>query len=187
MIAPATDDAAETEDGEAAARRTELADKRRRLIVAVAFGLPRLVVMARDLGFIAPWLTPFWAAAEAQMEAAGGHAEGVSTLMHYPARADLAELAVPAAGSAGGALEWARLLRPRLEKALKARSDHGHADCSRLIGGLLLQWRAAGVQPERTNLLRHGGGDYRADPHRQVPGRACAKSLTGAAIRALTD
>ena len=41
----------------------ELADKRRTLIVAVAFGLPLfLLAMARDFGLIAPWLTPFWAA-----------------------------------------------------------------------------------------------------------------------------
>lgn len=50
----------------------ELADKRRTLIVAVAFGLPLfLLAMARDFGLIAPWLTPFWAAIEAQMESAG--------------------------------------------------------------------------------------------------------------------
>src|SRR5215210_6482272 len=90
VIAPTQSDVADAEDGETTARRAELADKRRKLIVAVAFGLPLfLLAMARDLGFIEPWLTPFWAAAEAQMEAAGGHAEGVSTLMHYPARADL--------------------------------------------------------------------------------------------------
>src|SRR5919197_2744336 len=45
--------------------------------------------MARDFGLIAPWLTPYWAANEALMEAGGGHAEGVSTIMHYPARADI--------------------------------------------------------------------------------------------------
>ena len=63
VIAPAQDDAAEPQDAEAAARSAELADKRRKLIVAVAFGLPLfLLAMARDFGLIAPWLTPFWAA-----------------------------------------------------------------------------------------------------------------------------
>jgi P-type Cu+ transporter len=90
VIAATQDETGESQDVEATARRTELADKRRKLIVAVAFGLPLfLLAMARDFGFIAPWLTPFWAALEAQMEAAGGHDEGVSTVMHYPARADL--------------------------------------------------------------------------------------------------
>jgi Cu+-exporting ATPase len=90
VIVPTQDDVAEPQDVEAAARSAELADKRRKLIVAIAFGLPLFVLaMARDFGLIAPWLTPFWAAVEAQMEAAGGHAEGVDTLMHYPARADI--------------------------------------------------------------------------------------------------
>jgi Cu+-exporting ATPase len=90
VIAPTQDDAAEPQDAEAAARSAELADKRRKLLVAVAFGLPLfLLAMARDFGLIAPWLTPFWAANEALMAAAGAHAEGVDTLMHYPARADL--------------------------------------------------------------------------------------------------
>ncbi len=89
VIEPAREEAADGEDVEAAARRAELADKRRKLIVAIAFGLPLfLLSMARDFGLIAPWLTPFWAANEALMEAGGGHAEGVSTLLHYPARAD---------------------------------------------------------------------------------------------------
>jgi P-type Cu+ transporter len=90
VIVPTQDQAAEPQDVEAAARSAELADKRRKLIVAVAFGLPLfLLAMARDFGLIQPWLTPFWAALEAQMEAAGGHAEEVSTIMHYPARADI--------------------------------------------------------------------------------------------------
>ncbi|HEU5101305.1 MAG TPA: heavy metal translocating P-type ATPase [Roseiflexaceae bacterium] len=90
VIAPAQDNTAEPQDLEAAARSAELADKRRKLIVAVVFGLPLfLLAMARDFGLIQPWLTPFWAALEAQMEAAGGHAEDLSTIMHYPARADL--------------------------------------------------------------------------------------------------
>jgi P-type Cu+ transporter len=90
LIAPTQNEAAEPEDAEAAARTAELADKRRKLIVAVAFGLPLfLLAMARDFGLIQPWLTPFWAALEAQMEAAGGHAEEASTVLHYPARADI--------------------------------------------------------------------------------------------------
>ena len=64
----------------------ELADKRRKLIVGVALGLPLfLLSMARDFGLIAPWLTPFWAANEAAMDAAGGNAGG-SMIMHYPPR-----------------------------------------------------------------------------------------------------
>src|SRR5262249_7522840 len=39
-------------------------------------------------GLIAPWLTPFWAAIEAQMDAAGGNVDG-TMIMHYPAAADL--------------------------------------------------------------------------------------------------
>jgi hypothetical protein len=62
--------------------------------------------MARDFGRIAPWLMPFWAANEAVVATAGGHAEGVSMLMHYPARAPT-ELAVPAAGDAGAVLQGA--------------------------------------------------------------------------------
>src|SRR2546427_193911 len=50
-----------------------------------ALGLPLfLLSMARDFGLIGAWLTPFWAAIEAQM----GHA-GETNLMHYPASADL--------------------------------------------------------------------------------------------------
>src|SRR5439155_15032870 len=60
-------------------------DKRRKLIVGVALGLPLfLLSMARDFGLIGAWLTPFWAAIEAQM----GHA-GETNPMHYPASADL--------------------------------------------------------------------------------------------------
>ncbi len=89
VIVPATDDTDGAEDGETIARRTELADKRRKLIVAIAFGLPLfLLAMARDFGLIAPWLTPFWAANEAAMDAAGGNVGG-SMIMHYPAHADL--------------------------------------------------------------------------------------------------
>jgi Cu+-exporting ATPase len=76
-------DAGDLEDAEATARARETADKRRKLIVGVAFGLPLFVLsMARDFGLIAPWLTPFWAANEELM----GH-DG-AMLMHYPAYAD---------------------------------------------------------------------------------------------------
>jgi len=82
-------DAETMEDAEAAARARELADKRRKLIVGIAFGLPLfLLSMARDFGLISPWLTPFWAAIEAQMDAAGGNVDG-TMIMHYPAAADL--------------------------------------------------------------------------------------------------
>jgi len=82
-------DAETMEDAEATARARELADKRRKLIVGIAFGLPLFVLsMARDFGLIAPWLTPFWAAIEAQMDAAGGNVDG-TMIMHYPAAADL--------------------------------------------------------------------------------------------------
>src|SRR6266542_6698394 len=89
VIETADTDAGSTEDVEAAARARELADKRRKLIVGIAFGLPLfLLSMARDFGLIAPWLTPFWAAIEAQMDAAGGNVGG-TMIMHYPAAADL--------------------------------------------------------------------------------------------------
>ena len=89
VIETADTDVGTAEDVEATARARELADKRRKLIVGVALGLPLfLLSMARDGGLIAPWLTPCWAAAEAQMDAAGGNAGG-SMIMHYPAAADL--------------------------------------------------------------------------------------------------
>lgn len=45
------------EDVEAAARAAELRRKQRQLLVGVALGLPLFVFsMARDLGFIEPWL-----------------------------------------------------------------------------------------------------------------------------------
>jgi Cu+-exporting ATPase len=89
VIETADTDLGTAEDVEAAARARELADKRRKLIVGVALGLPLFVLsMARDFGLIAPWLTPFWAAAEAQMDAAGGNTGG-SMIMHYPAAADM--------------------------------------------------------------------------------------------------
>src|SRR6266487_3753510 len=77
-------DAGTAEDAEATARARELADKRRKLIVGVALGLPLfLLSMARDFGLITPWLTSFWAANEELM----GH--GGTMIMHYPAAADL--------------------------------------------------------------------------------------------------
>jgi Cu+-exporting ATPase len=89
VIETADADAGSPEDVEAAARARELADKRRKLFVGIAFGLPLfLLSMARDFGLIAPWLTPFWAAIEAQMDAAGGNVDG-TMIMHYPAAADL--------------------------------------------------------------------------------------------------
>ena len=121
VIAPAQDDATEPQDAEAAARSAELADKRRKLIVAVAFGLPLFVLaMARDFGLIAPWLTPFWAAAEAKMDAAGGNVGG-SMIMHYPARGDLLNwlfllLAIPVQFYSG------RDFYVHAWKALKART-----------------------------------------------------------------
>ena len=85
VIETTATDAGVMEDAEATARARELADKRRKLLVGVALGLPLfLLSMARDFGLIQPWLTPFWAANEALM----GH-EGGPMLMHYPARADL--------------------------------------------------------------------------------------------------
>ena len=57
VILPAQDAAEDDEDVETRARRAELADKRRKLAVAVLFGLPLfLLSMARDLGLLAPWL-----------------------------------------------------------------------------------------------------------------------------------
>jgi P-type Cu+ transporter len=76
-------DAGALEDAEAVARARETADKRRKLLVGIAFGLPLfLLSMARDFGLIQPWLTPFWAANEELM----GH--GGAIIEHYPASAD---------------------------------------------------------------------------------------------------
>jgi Cu+-exporting ATPase len=86
VIEPAAEDAAEHEDIEAAARQAEVANQRRKLIVALAFGVPLfLFSMARDLGLIAPWLTPFWAMVEAQMQ----HSDSGANIHHYPAYADI--------------------------------------------------------------------------------------------------
>ncbi len=74
---------ADAEDAEAAARARDLADKLRKLAVAVLFGLPLfLLSMARDFGLIQPWLNATWAALEEQM----GH--GGVIIEHYPASAD---------------------------------------------------------------------------------------------------
>jgi Cu+-exporting ATPase len=76
-------DAGALEDAEAVARARETADKRRKLLVGIAFGLPLfLLSMARDFGLVQPWLTPFWAANEELM----GH--GGAIIEHYPASAD---------------------------------------------------------------------------------------------------
>ena len=84
VIETAGQSAGEADDIEATARAQELAEKRRKLIVGVVFGLPLfLLSMARDFGLIEPWLTPQWAAIEEQM----GHAG--TMLMLYPANADL--------------------------------------------------------------------------------------------------
>jgi P-type Cu+ transporter len=55
VVMPA-DDEHEVEDAEVAARSAELADKRRKLLVALLFGTPLFVLsMAQDFGFINPW------------------------------------------------------------------------------------------------------------------------------------
>jgi Cu+-exporting ATPase len=79
VIEPATTDAEEQEDTETVARRAEVADKRRKLAVAMALALPLFVLsMARDFGFISPWLIGGAQATHA------GHAG-----MTHAARADL--------------------------------------------------------------------------------------------------
>jgi len=71
--------AAAQADSEAAARQAELADRRRKLIVALAFGMPLFIVsMARDFGLIEPWL----------INPGSAHLGTGHTLMH-PARTDL--------------------------------------------------------------------------------------------------
>ncbi|EFO81019.1 heavy metal translocating P-type ATPase [Oscillochloris trichoides DG-6] len=72
-------DATPPEDVEAAARAHELADKRRKLTVGVALGLPLfLLSMSRDFGLLQPW----WIGAAANM---AGH----SAMESLPARDDL--------------------------------------------------------------------------------------------------
>jgi Cu+-exporting ATPase len=85
VIAPAAD-TDEGEDAETVARRAELADKRRKLVVAVAFGLPLfLLSMARDFGLIAPWLSG--AAAEMMRQMPGASMDEVMAMV--AARDDL--------------------------------------------------------------------------------------------------
>ncbi|NNJ09011.1 copper-translocating P-type ATPase [Chloroflexales bacterium ZM16-3] len=68
VIETAGADAGEAEDVEAAARARELQDKRRKLIVGVAFGLPLfLISMSRDFGLISPWWIGAAAALQQQM------------------------------------------------------------------------------------------------------------------------
>jgi Cu+-exporting ATPase len=87
VIEAAETEAGDQEDVEAAARAHELRDKRRKLIVGVALGLPLFVLsMARDFGFIEPWLTGVWAEM-AELHRNGGMA-GMGEMFH-PARADL--------------------------------------------------------------------------------------------------
>jgi Cu+-exporting ATPase len=77
--------AAAAEDVEATARAAELADRRRRLIVAVGFSLPLfLLSMSRDFGLIAP----LWFGAGAEM--AGQIGGSMAAMMErIPARFDL--------------------------------------------------------------------------------------------------
>ncbi|MBX0326470.1 heavy metal translocating P-type ATPase [Oscillochloris sp. ZM17-4] len=68
VIETADADAGAPEDVEAAARARELQDKRRKLIVGVAFGLPLfLISMSRDFGLISPWWTGAAATLQQQM------------------------------------------------------------------------------------------------------------------------
>ncbi len=78
VIEPQTGQESGGEDIEATARARELADKQRKLLVAVIFSLPLfLLSMARDFGLISPWLIGTWATMPSDM----GHM--------YPATADL--------------------------------------------------------------------------------------------------
>jgi Cu+-exporting ATPase len=185
VITPTQDEAVEPEDVEAKARSAELADKRRKLIVAIAFGLPLLVLaMARDFGLIQPWLTPFWAALEAQMEAAGGHAEEVSTIMHYPARADILNwlflaLAIPVQFYSG------RDFYVHAWRALKART--ANMDTLIALGSSAAFFYSAGLLA--FNLPGHVYFETAAVIIALIlVGKyleARAKSQTGAAIKAL--
>jgi P-type Cu+ transporter len=56
VIETAETSGADAEDAEAAARARDLADKRRKLVVAVIFSLPLFALsMARDFGLVQPW------------------------------------------------------------------------------------------------------------------------------------
>ncbi|GAB4202227.1 MAG: heavy metal translocating P-type ATPase [Roseiflexaceae bacterium] len=86
VILPAEESAEDTEDAETRARRIELADKRRKLAVAVIFGLPLFVLsMARDFGLLAPWL--IGAAAQMMQQMPG--AAMAELMPHMAARDDL--------------------------------------------------------------------------------------------------
>jgi P-type Cu+ transporter len=105
VIAPAAEEAAaEGEDAETLARRTELADKRRKLVVAILFSLPLFVLaMSRDFGLIQPW---FIGAARAMMAQMPG-ASMAEMMKHVAARDDLLNwlfllLATPVQFYAGG-------------------------------------------------------------------------------------
>ncbi|MEO7910132.1 MAG: heavy metal translocating P-type ATPase, partial [Roseiflexaceae bacterium] len=184
VIVPTQDDAAESEDGEMIARRIELADKRRKLIIAVAFGLPLfLLAMARDFGWIAPWLTPFWAANEAAMDAVGGNAGG-SMIMHYPARGDILNwlflfLAIPVQFYSG------RDFYVHAYKALKART--ANMDTLIALGSSAAFFYSLGLLA--FNLAGHVYFETAAVIIALIlVGKyleARAKSQTGAAIRAL--
>jgi Cu+-exporting ATPase len=118
VIAPAAEETSAGEDTETLARRAELADKRRKLVVAVALGFPIFVLaMARDFGLIAPWLTP--QAAEMMRQMPG--ASMAEMMQHIPARDDLLNwlflaLATPVQFYAG------RDFYVHAWKALKART-----------------------------------------------------------------
>ena len=119
VIAPAAADAAaEGEDAETLARRAELSDKRRKLMVAIAFGLPLFVLaMARDFGLIAPWFV----GAAADMMAQMPGASMADMMEHVAARDDLLNwlflaLATPVQFYAG------RDFYVHAWKALKART-----------------------------------------------------------------
>jgi len=88
VIATAGASAADAEDVEAAARAAELAHKRRQLLVGVMLGLPLFVLsMARDVGFIQPWLVGRALEAQQLMERAMG--PGAQMGHAYPAVYDL--------------------------------------------------------------------------------------------------
>jgi Cu+-exporting ATPase len=120
VIAPAAEDndTAEGEDAETLARRAELSDKRRKLMVAIAFGLPLFVLaMARDFGLIAPWFV----GAAADMMAQMPGASMAEMMEHVAARDDLLNwlflaLATPVQFYAG------RDFYGHAWKALKART-----------------------------------------------------------------
>lgn len=87
-VIPAATDALDTTgaDAETQARQAELAERRRRLVVAAVLSVPLFVLsMARDLGLIAPWLTSNGLAMMAQMPGASM----AEMMQHVAARDDL--------------------------------------------------------------------------------------------------